>query len=181
MASASDAKKLLFKHQSLKQDFDDLFRETQALKAKLQEAKEKRLRLVAEVRFLWRKQKLLSSNFSETTQNVNQVEILEAGSGSGRRRKSYKEEAVSASRSYPLLDLNQASEQGVEEGGEPQVLWEPLNKKSRAGVFEAGHSVNDLKLSICRGIVSGVGNGNEGTERTGKRKISWQDQVALRV
>ncbi|CAN6450354.1 unnamed protein product [Victoria cruziana] len=111
MASASDAKKLLFKHQSLKQDFDDLFRETQALKAKLQEAKEKRLRLVAEVRFLWRKQKLLSSNFSETTQNVNQVEILEAGSGSGRRRKSYKEEAVSASRSYPLLDLNQASEQ----------------------------------------------------------------------
>ncbi|XP_049933016.1 uncharacterized protein LOC116251152 isoform X2 [Nymphaea colorata] len=111
MASLSDAKKLMFKHQSLKQDFDDLFRQTQALRAKLHEAKEKRLRLVAEVRFLWRKHKLLSSNSSQTTQNVNQVESLEAGSGSGRRRRSYKEEEVAASRSHPLLDLNQASEQ----------------------------------------------------------------------
>ncbi|XP_031481111.1 uncharacterized protein LOC116251152 isoform X1 [Nymphaea colorata] len=181
MASLSDAKKLMFKHQSLKQDFDDLFRQTQALRAKLHEAKEKRLRLVAEVRFLWRKHKLLSSNSSQTTQNVNQVESLEAGSGSGRRRRSYKEEEVAASRSHPLLDLNQASEQGVEEEGEPQVPWEPLNKKSKAGVFMADQLANDLKLSICRGIVSGIGNGNEGTERTGKRKISWQDQVALRV
>ncbi len=33
---------------------------------------------------------------------------------------------------------------------------------------------NDMKLSICRNIGSG-------SNRAGKRKISWQDQVALRV
>lgn len=33
---------------------------------------------------------------------------------------------------------------------------------------------NDLKLSICR-------NAGEGSSRAGKRKISWQDPVALRV
>ncbi|XP_076909875.1 uncharacterized protein LOC143567306 [Bidens hawaiensis] len=34
---------------------------------------------------------------------------------------------------------------------------------------------NDLKLSICRNVVDGS------TNRSGKRKISWQDPVALRV
>lgn len=33
---------------------------------------------------------------------------------------------------------------------------------------------NDLKLSICRST-------GEGSSRGGKRKISWQDPVALRV
>jgi hypothetical protein len=33
---------------------------------------------------------------------------------------------------------------------------------------------NDMKLSACRN----VGNGSS---RAGKRKITWQDQVALRV
>lgn len=33
---------------------------------------------------------------------------------------------------------------------------------------------NDLMLSICR-------NAGEGSSRVGKRKISWQDPVALRV
>lgn len=34
---------------------------------------------------------------------------------------------------------------------------------------------NDLKLSICRNV------GDGSTNRPGKRKISWQDPVALRV
>lgn len=31
---------------------------------------------------------------------------------------------------------------------------------------------NDLKLSLCR-------NAGEGSSRVGKRKLSWQDSVAL--
>ena len=34
---------------------------------------------------------------------------------------------------------------------------------------------NDLKLSMCRNV------GDGSTSRSGKRKISWQDPVALRV
>lgn len=34
---------------------------------------------------------------------------------------------------------------------------------------------NDLMLSICRNV------GDGSTNRSGKRKISWQDPVALRV
>lgn len=34
---------------------------------------------------------------------------------------------------------------------------------------------NDLKLSLCRNV------GDGSTNRSGKRKISWQDPVALRV
>ncbi|MFS7947352.1 hypothetical protein Hanom_Chr06g00547321 [Helianthus anomalus] len=34
---------------------------------------------------------------------------------------------------------------------------------------------NDLMLSVCRNV------GDGSTDRSGKRKISWQDPVALRV
>ena len=35
-------------------------------------------------------------------------------------------------------------------------------------------SDDDIKLSVCRNI-------GDGSNRAGKRKITWQDQVALRV
>lgn len=54
---------------------------------------------------------------------------------------------------------------------EPLRIEEPKRMTQR-GVSEEQH--NDIKLSVCRN----VGNGSN---RTVKRKISWQDQVALRV
>jgi len=45
-------------------------------------------------------------------------------------------------------------------------------KRITPSVIEEQH--NDIKLSVCRN----VGNGSD---RTVKRKISWQDQVVLRV
>lgn len=45
-----------------------------------------------------------------------------------------------------------------------------LNKCSTEGDPVA----NDLKLLICRDVGNGV-------NRSGKRKIRWQDQVALKV
>lgn len=64
--------------------------------------------------------------------------------------------------------------QGEEES---QDIYEPLRiekstKKSIGG--GADDHLNDLNLSACRNL----GNG---PNRVGKRKISWQDQVALKV
>ncbi|KAK1417156.1 hypothetical protein QVD17_26279 [Tagetes erecta] len=61
----------------------------------------------------------------------------------------------------PIFDLNQIS---VEEE-ELQESFEDQKKEVQ----------NDLKLSICRNV------GDGSTNRSGKRKISWQDPVALRV
>ncbi|KAJ9557831.1 hypothetical protein OSB04_012445 [Centaurea solstitialis] len=71
-----------------------------------------------------------------------------------------QKEAVVQSRA-PIFDLNQISmeEEDVQEG------FEDPRKEQH----------NDLKLSMCRNV------GDGSTSRSGKRKISWQDPVALRV
>ncbi|KAF3791343.1 hypothetical protein EJ110_NYTH14635 [Nymphaea thermarum] len=186
MASVPDAKKLMLKHQSLKQDFDDLLRETQALKARLQEARNKRLRLIAEVRFLRRRHKLLTcdSSHANTKERTVQPQKSEAPIGTDNWRKSHKEEDVATMRNRSLLDLNQASDSNMEYNGGVQVVWEPLRleKKAKMVAIEGGDTLaNDLRLSICRGVGNGIGNNDGGKERMGKRKISWQDQVALKV
>ncbi|XP_027332577.1 uncharacterized protein LOC113847575 isoform X2 [Abrus precatorius] len=73
----------------------------------------------------------------------------------------------------PFFDLNQISREEEELLGdvEPMRVEEPKRVAQR-GVNEEQH--NDIKLPVCRN----VGNG---ANRTVKRKISWQDQVALRV
>ncbi|XP_052200395.1 uncharacterized protein LOC127806874 [Diospyros lotus] len=71
-----------------------------------------------------------------------------------------------------LFDLNQISgEEELEDNYEPMRMEEQKTFLVRGGTEE---HLNDLKLSICRN----VGNGSN---RAGKRKISWQDQVALKV
>ncbi|KAI3814681.1 hypothetical protein L1987_14325 [Smallanthus sonchifolius] len=72
---------------------------------------------------------------------------------------SGKEALVQAS--APIFDLNQIS---MEEE-EVQESFEDQRKEQQ----------NDLMLSICRNVGDGSAN------RSGKRKISWQDPVALRV
>lgn len=74
----------------------------------------------------------------------------------------------------PVIDLNEISI--TEE--EPQANFEPLNFEDakRGGLIQNTNDDQhrDLKLSICRNV-------GEGTSRVEKRKISWQDPVALRV
>ncbi|KAJ0681499.1 hypothetical protein HanPI659440_Chr16g0636671 [Helianthus annuus] len=59
----------------------------------------------------------------------------------------------------PIFDLNQISMEEVQESFDDQ-------RKEQQ---------NDLMLSVCRNV------GDGSTNRSGKRKISWQDPVALRV
>ncbi|KAI9125811.1 hypothetical protein K1719_003229 [Acacia pycnantha] len=70
----------------------------------------------------------------------------------------------------PFFDLNQISreEEEMEGSVEPMKIEEP--KKSTLRML----SDDDIKLSVCRNV-------GDGSNRAGKRKITWQDQVALRV
>lgn len=47
-------------------------------------------------------------------------------------------------------------------------------EETRSNLLRHDEVQNDLMLSVCR-------NAGEGQSRAGKRKISWQDPVALRV
>lgn len=72
----------------------------------------------------------------------------------------------------PVFDLNQIS--GEEES---QDISEPFRMDMSSKNLIGGgtdEQINDVNLSVCRNL----GNG---PNRVGKRKISWQDQVALKV
>lgn len=75
-------------------------------------------------------------------------------------------------RGPPIFDLNEISME-EEEVQNNYELMEPIKK---GGLLKAGNEdqTTDMKLSLCR-------NAGEGSSRMGKRKISWQDPVALRV
>lgn len=59
-AGDEDMRKLAVKHASLKQDYNDLQRETRALKKRVQRAKLKKDNLMAEVRFMRRRYRHLT-------------------------------------------------------------------------------------------------------------------------
>lgn len=69
-------------------------------------------------------------------------------------------EKTSAQTRTPIFDLNQISMEEEEEEVQ-EIVGKDLH--------------NDLKLSLCRNV------GDSSTNRSGKRKISWQDPVALSV
>lgn len=231
--------KTIFKHQSLMQDYEELLKETANKKKELLLMRQKKLTLLAEVRFLRRRYKYLIQNQSQKplmkqetvahhkfvaqsrkagnvrtgngndatsrhphpnqrsknhNQNQkgaamgtlapiydqnqrqkkevafrNQVTLLDLN----QREKIYSGKQATVQRTTPVFDLNQISreEEELEGSGEGMRLEEPKISTVRAGIDEQH---NDMKLSACRN----VGNGQS---RSGKRKISWQDQVALRV
>ncbi|XP_061353183.1 uncharacterized protein LOC133297961 [Gastrolobium bilobum] len=234
------------RHQSLLQDYEDLQKETNAMRMRLQAAKQKKLLLSAEVRFLRQRYRYLIKNPSpkpQPKQDISQprklniqaaiiskgrkhnrkestlrppiayhlnsnerisngVEIAlqktahmfdlnqNARSGVGKKDPSFLSPApghdlnhkdrihsgkeATMKKITPFFDLNQISREEEELLGdiEPMRIEEPKRIITQRVVNEEQH--NDIKLSVCRN----VGNGSN---RTVKRKISWQDQVALRV
>ncbi|KDP38693.1 hypothetical protein JCGZ_04046 [Jatropha curcas] len=233
------------RHQSLMQDYMELFKETEDQKKKLQTMKQKKLNLMAEVRFLRQRYKYLMQNQSQNPapepKHV-QRQSLANGTRAVRKDRNYTGNDAAIQRGGPRFDLNRKGKIYSEReatlrnpaqdfdlsqkhktcmGKEPalrnSVTIPDLNQKERIyGGKEAavrnntpsfdlnqismeeeelqanGDTMrieepkiclmrggsddqhNDMKLSACRT----VGNGSS---RAGKRKISWQDQVALRV
>ncbi|CAJ1975541.1 unnamed protein product [Sphenostylis stenocarpa] len=227
------------RHQSLLHDYKDLQEETNAMRMKLQAAKQKNSILSAEVRFLRQRYIYLMQNPSPK-QDISHQQKLKVQATLIRKGKKYnrKESTLHPARTshlnskerisngvettehktVPMFDLNQnaksvskkdpsflnsspvpdlnqedrfhslkeASKKSIttffdlnqisreeEEllGIEPMRVEEPKRITPRSA-SEEQH--NDIKLSVCRN----VGNGSN---RTVKRKISWQDQVVLRV
>ncbi|KAL5772927.1 hypothetical protein ACOSQ2_012851 [Xanthoceras sorbifolium] len=234
-----------FRHQTLVQDYDELYKETEAMKMKLQMMKQKKLNLLDEVRFLRRRQQYLIAN--QSPKIASEQKSLQPQNSKIQRKKvankknysSRKETAVAhpalgldlnqkgklydgkeatlrnpipvfdlnqklknfrgkepalrhpapvldlnhkeriygkeATPQYmtPVFDLNQISmeEEELQYNCEPWRIEDSKRSLIRGGSDE---QLNDMKLSACRNI----GNG---PNRTGKRKITWQDQVALRV
>lgn len=213
--------------------------ETDSIRDKLDAIKQRKLILLAEVRFLRLRHKdLLEANYQTTTiqqQNLKKtnsksnpkssrqlpirkdkgVKISNNNNNSNKTRKmdhasssaalkpfhfakpkekkgnkpaamnfdSSKERLISKDGSVhdkvPFFDLNQISREELEfqdEEEKPKRIEEMKRSvaMTREGTDEHG---NELKLAMCRSM----GNGNHRTSGGGKRKISWQDPVALKV
>ncbi|XP_010927958.1 uncharacterized protein [Elaeis guineensis] len=179
-----------FRHESLLQDYEELLKETEAKRKQLQKVNQKKLKLLAEVKFLRKRYKCLSKNpLQKTTYRLKKrsCKIPSSVLGHGeapspviqnelhQKDRSYIVREVAVPSTSAVLDLNQASlpngEEMEEFQGEPESMKvDKLNK----GLTEGDLVANDLKLLICRDVGNGV-------KRGGKRKITWQDQVALKV
>ncbi|KAG5101770.1 hypothetical protein JHK84_046739 [Glycine max] len=233
------------RHQSLLQDYEDLHKETEAMRRKLQATRQKKLMLEDEVRFLRQRYNYLlkhpilkphpkqvvkpqklklqapiiskGKNYSrkEPTlrphptshlnsngriSNVAEAPLKKTGHlfdlnlnarSSSKKDASFngsappvfelnhKERIHSGKEATkksvtPFFDLNQISreEEELQGNSEAMRIEEPKRSTQRVATDEQ-HS--DIKLSAaCRSV-------GDGSNRAGKRKISWQDQVALRV
>ncbi|KAJ6994068.1 uncharacterized protein [Populus alba] len=234
--------RIMLKHQSLMQDYDELYKETEAKKRKLQTMRQKKLTLMAEVRFLRRRYKYLTQNKSQKPpmeQNFVQPQNLVTASkklkeknSSGnnaslrppvprfdlnQKGKVYIEREATLRNPAPIFDLNKKQKTHI--GREVALLNSTipdLNKKERTcsvkeatvqnntpifdlneiSTEEEEHVNGDMlrteepKISLMRGAsdemhndrkLSACRNVGNGSSRAGKRKITWQDQVALRV
>ncbi|XP_039018069.1 uncharacterized protein LOC120149307 [Hibiscus syriacus] len=219
-----------FKHQSLMQDFQDLHKETEAMRKKLQMLKERKSTLLAEVRFLKKRHKFLmqtrSSNAlaerffalpqsmvirskpnmkgKRSTGKEHSLRHLATGFGLNQRGKTCSEKETLLTRPSPMIDLNlKAAESFLSRGGSYSAEFftgsqlEPegkaLQRKTEQEELQANDNSlrieelkkssirigndeqhNDIKLSTCW-------NTGNGPNRVGKRKITWQDPVALSV
>ncbi|KAL2502455.1 uncharacterized protein Fot_36303 [Forsythia ovata] len=114
---------------------------------------------------------VIDLNEKERTCGANDTGLRNSVAAFDLNQDSGWKEARLPSRA-PIFDLNEIST-GDEDF---QSHYEPLKlDESRKGLIRGLHDEqHDLKLSVCR-------NAGEGSTRVGKRKISWQDPVALRV
>ncbi|KAG0479486.1 hypothetical protein HPP92_010344 [Vanilla planifolia] len=186
-----------FKHECLLQDYLELLRRGDLgsnpsfilkLKKKnkrFREAVQKKLKLLAEVKFLRKKYGSLSNASWPSPCNMKKQAHkvpLPPKPVDGPRipfiqckipleERNHKSKEVSVRRAPKLLDLNQNGE----EMEAFEVEWEPLQLGRMKGYSLGGDAMaNDIKVSVCRDVESG-------SNQAGKRKISWQDHLALRV
>lgn len=208
-----DLRRMAMKHASLKQEYNELQRETRAMKKRLQRAKLKKDNLLAEVRFLRKRHRLLTkrgSQFNEGSPSQKQTLLAQAEyamplkTSLAAQAIPYEYEYTTAGTSSDEDGIPQAarkeSSSSMEFSHSPetkplvtkefQVFWEPLRTAASAGREEAPNMSetakrkpptslveSDLNLSIFKDVPNGFLLPN----RTGKRKISWQDQMALKV
>ncbi|XP_039052193.1 uncharacterized protein LOC120193833 isoform X2 [Hibiscus syriacus] len=89
-----------------------------------------------------------------------------------QKERFYSGKEAAARSMKPIFDLNQISREEEELEAQTNAARKEEVKSSIRKGSEEQHS--DIKISACR-------NTGNGPNRSRKRKISWQDQVALRV
>ncbi|KAF9662733.1 hypothetical protein SADUNF_Sadunf18G0085000 [Salix dunnii] len=109
--------RIMLKHQSLMQDYEELYKETEAKKRKLQMMRQKKLTLMAEVRFLRRRYKFLTQNKSKKApkeRSFVQPQNLVAASKNLKKEKSYSVNNAALRPPVPRFDLNQKGKVCIE-------------------------------------------------------------------
>ncbi|GLU01339.1 hypothetical protein SLE2022_186510 [Rubroshorea leprosula] len=115
------------------------------------------------------------NQMQQKTNCVKEVPLQNTMSGLDLNKKErvYSGNEATARSMTPIFDLNQISMEEEELQTNNDSLRIEEHKKNSIG-SGSDELHNDVKLSICRS----TGNG---ASRVGKRKITWQDQLALRV
>lgn len=143
------------KHQVLLQEYLVLQKECVSKKRKLKEAKERKQTLLDEIRFLRQRRKFLLKMQSQNSEQQDFVQLQKPDAkydaGPSGRYASTSEPIIQNSRPT----IGSAWNSGV--GGKEEIGFEPLRiGKKPKNLFPNG-------------------------KRVEKRKITWQDQVALKV
>lgn len=162
-----------FKHQYLLQDYQELLKETKDKKERLQKEMQKKLKLLAEVKFLRKKYQSLTKTKRQSHRILSpSKKVIRTPPVLPSKERNFKSIEPSIPTPRKLIDLNQVSLPNDEETDAFGVEWEHM-KMEKLRRFEAAMA-DDHKLSVCRAIGSS-------SNRLGKRRVSWQDQLALRV
>jgi len=185
------------RYQALLHDYQELVKEAQAKRTRLQMERLNKQRLLAEVKFLRKRYKSMSENPSQTivcrvrnpamrpacctaaaawANDAHHRSVQAIGSSSRSQLVQWRRD--DSPRPSPVIDLNEACEPGYEmEMGDHHGYGEPLGidkvrRYPMEGVTAAGPS--EVRIPAFWDARSPAG-------RAGKRKISWQDKLALRV
>ncbi|XP_062192445.1 uncharacterized protein LOC133895935 isoform X1 [Phragmites australis] len=180
------------RYRGLLHDYQELLKETEARKRRLHLDRLKKQMLLAEVKFLRKRFKSLSENqwqtivcrvrnpamplATRTTAWAEHPSVHAVGSSSKSQPVQPRQDGPP--RASPVIDLNEACEQSYEmEVEDNHGYREPLSI-GKAKIYpmedDAGAGPSDVRMPAFWDVRNPVG-------RAGKRKIAWQDQLALRV
>ncbi|XP_020588308.1 uncharacterized protein LOC110030089 [Phalaenopsis equestris] len=177
-----------FKYHCLFQDYQELLKETQQKKERLENIVQKKLQLLAEVKFLRRKCqqfstaqsaqfKLKKQSLSFPSPSVCMAELKNPlfQTELPLKSRNQKMKEILIPTSTTMLDLNQVFLPTSEEMEGFEAERKPENVDWFQRYSTRGDAlVNDSMSSICRD--SGIN-----LNKASKRKVSWQDQLALKV
>ncbi|XP_047073363.1 uncharacterized protein LOC124682791 [Lolium rigidum] len=174
------------RYQSLLQDYKDLLKETAAKKNRLHMEKLKKQRLLAEVKFLRRKHKSMSENPSQTV--VYKVKNPAMGRPPSRTTvwddRQRLVQAVGSSSRAPPAQQQQWHHPAPRPRASPVVI--DLNEACELSSDDTTEEFHGYQRSVAAGPSDAKAPApfwdvRNPAARAGKRKISWQDQLALRV
>ncbi|KAM0009831.1 hypothetical protein Hdeb2414_s0014g00431461 [Helianthus debilis subsp. tardiflorus] len=200
-----------FKHQTLVQDFIELQQVTEAARNNLLALKQKKLTLQAEVRFLRRRHKFLLQNKSVTLQEQvitntqppvgkkktarsipsPEFDMIHGNSLHGVKQQSLQR--AIANRRVRVNGPNGSLIHNLRQKdmfGSQEHLGQSQSQTQKPVIDLNQISIEDEELqdhhqpfkSLTHGLLKNVGGSGLGASvRLGKRKISWQDPVAIRV